>query len=101
MESKDEIPLVCLCMRVCVCIYIYIYIYIYVCVCVCVCVCVFFIYVCLIVSSPYLFVFGDDRVCGTREQMMLQVDLVRHRVGAGASLREDFYQSFIMFLNKF
>ena len=32
------------------------------CVCVCVCVCV---------SSPYLLVFGGDRVCGTREQMML------------------------------
>jgi len=28
-------------------------------------------------------VFGDDRVCGTREQMMLQVDLVRLSSGAG------------------
>ena len=28
-------------------------------------------------SSPYLLVFGDDRVHGTREQMMLQVELVR------------------------
>jgi len=35
------------------------------------------------VSSPYLLVFGDDRVRGTREQSMLQVDLVRHRAGAG------------------
>jgi len=35
------------------------------------------------VSSPYLLVFGRDRVHGTREQMMLQVDLVRHRDGAG------------------
>jgi len=35
------------------------------------------------VSSPYLLVFGDDRVHGTREQLMLQVDLVRHRAGAG------------------
>jgi len=34
------------------------------------------------VSSPYLLVFGDDRVRGTREQSMLQVDLVRHRVEA-------------------
>jgi len=34
------------------------------------------------VSSPYLFVFGDDRVRGTQEQSMLQVDLVRHRAGA-------------------
>jgi len=30
-----------------------------VCVCVCVCVCFFFIYT---ISSPYLLVFGDDRV---------------------------------------
>jgi len=28
-------------------------------------------------------VFGDDRVRGTREQMMLQVDLVRHRAEVG------------------
>jgi len=65
MESKDEIPLVCLC--VCVCVYIY-------------------IYICLTVSSPYLLVFGDDRVRGTRKQMMMQVDLVRHRAEAWASL---------------
>jgi len=48
-------------------------------VCVRVCVCVF-----ILLSSPYLLVFGDDRVRGTREQMMwLQVDLVRlsHRAG--------------------
>jgi len=31
----------------------------------------------LTVSSPYLFVFGDDRVRGTREQVMMQVELVR------------------------
>jgi len=37
------------------------------------------------VSSPYLLVFGDDRVCGTREQMMLQVDLVRRRLRTWAS----------------
>jgi len=37
----------------------------------------------LIVRSPYLLVLGDDRVRGTREQMMLHVDLVRHKVGAG------------------
>ena len=36
----------------------------------------------LIVSSPYLLVFGDDRVHCTREQMILQVDLVRRRSGA-------------------
>ena len=34
------------------------------------------------VSSPSLLVFRGDRVRGTREQSMLQVDLVRHRVEA-------------------
>jgi len=42
-------------MCVCVCV----------CVCMCVCVCVYSI------SSPYLLVFGDDRVHGIREQMTL------------------------------
>jgi len=37
------------------------------------------------ISSPYLLVFGDDRVRGTQEQMILQVVLVRHRLGAWAS----------------
>ena len=37
--------------------------------------------------------FGDDRVRGTREQMTLQVDLVRHRAGAGLDLG-DSYQNF-------
>jgi len=50
------------------------------------------------ISSPYLFVFGDDRVHGTREQMILQVVLVRHRLRACASL--GIYQSFNMFLNQ-
>ena len=36
--------------------------------CVCVIICV-----CVIVSSPYLLVFGDHRVRGTREHMMLLV----------------------------
>jgi len=31
----------------------------------------------LTVSSPYLLVFGDDRIRGTREQVMMQVELVR------------------------
>ena len=48
------------------------------------------IYACLIVSSPYLLVFSDDRVCGTCEQMMLQVDLVRLSSGAEASLGKEF-----------
>jgi len=43
------------------------------------------------VSSPYLLVFGDDRVRDTREQIMLLVDLVRHRVGAGLVWGEEFY----------
>jgi len=46
-------------------IYIYIYIYVY------------------FVSSPYLLVFGDDHVRGKREQMMLQVVLVRLSSRAG------------------
>ena len=37
----------------------------------------------LIVSSPYLLVFGDDRVRGTREQVMMQVELVRLSYGEG------------------
>jgi len=57
---------------------------------VCVCVCVYF------VSSPYLLVFGDDRVRGTREHMMLQVDLVRHRAGGGLDWDKEFSQSFIV-----
>ena len=36
------------------------------------------IYMFYLLSSPYMLVFGDDRVHGTREQMMLlMVDLVR------------------------
>ena len=60
MESKDGIPLVCLYVYICY-IYIYIYVYTY----------MFAYMIIIIVSSPYLLVFGDDRVCGTREQMML------------------------------
>ena len=49
------------------------------------------------ISSPYLLVCGDDRVRGTREQSMLQVDLVRHRVrvrlvGRGLSQSFIFYE---------
>jgi len=37
-----------------------------------------------LLSSPYLLVFSDDRVCGTHEQLMLmQVVLVRLSHGAG------------------
>ena len=41
--------------------------------------------------------FGDDRVRGTREQMLLQVDLVRPRDGAGLVLGEYFIRTFIKF----
>ena len=34
--------------------------------------------------------FGDDRVRGTHEQMMLQVDLVWLSSGVGASLGKEF-----------
>jgi len=44
--------------------------------------CISYIYV-YSVSSPYLLVFDNDRVRGTREQMMLQVDLVRLSDEAG------------------
>jgi len=52
---------------------------------------------CLIVSSPYMLVLGDDRVHGTWEKMMLQVDLVRHRAGVGASLGEVFIRAYYVF----
>jgi len=40
-------------------------------------------YMIYLLSSPYLFVFGNDRVRGTREQMMLMyVALVRLSYGA-------------------
>ena len=42
------------------------------------------------VSSPYLLVCDNDRIRGIREQMMLQVGLVRHRAGAGLDLGEGF-----------
>ena len=39
------------------------------------------------ISSPYLLVFGDDRVRGTREQrMLMQVVLVMLRRGARDSM---------------
>ena len=41
--------------------------------------------------------FGDDRVRDTREQMLLQVDLVRPRDGAGLVLGEDFIRTFMKF----
>ncbi|QCD89555.1 hypothetical protein DEO72_LG4g501 [Vigna unguiculata] len=41
-------------------------------------------------GSPYLLVCGDDRIRNIREQMMLQVDLVRHRAEARLDLGEGF-----------
>jgi len=38
------------------------------------------------VSSPYLLVVGDDRVCGTREQVMMQVQMVRLSCGEGMTM---------------
>jgi len=58
-------------------------------------VCVYF------VSSPYLLVFGDDRVRGTWEQMMLQVDLVRLSSGAGKTHGNNFIEFYhLWFWNK-
>jgi len=47
------------------------------------------------VSSPYLRVCGDDRIRSIREQMMLQVDLVRLRAGAGLDWDLYFYSDFL------
>jgi len=44
-------------------------------------------------------VFGDDRVRGTREQMMLQVDPVRLKDGAWASLGVFYKVVFIYFMD--
>ena len=46
-------------------------------------VCLVYFYVVLYFSSPYLLVFGDDRVLGTCEQVMMQVELVRPSSGEG------------------
>jgi len=55
------------------------------------------IYVCLTISSPYMLVFGDDRILSTHKQGMLQVDLVRHRSGVGLVWDKEFHQSFYIF----
>ena len=44
-----------------------------------------YIHIFILFSSPHLLVCGDDRIRGIREQMMLQVDLVRPRDGVGAN----------------
>jgi len=55
------------------------------------------IYVCVdYISSPYLLVFGDDRVRSTREQMILQV--VRVRLSYGARIAWEFYVLSLSFI---
>ena len=57
--------------------YLYwLYMYMYVCMFLCV----------SIVNSPYLLVVGDDRVRGTLEQVMMQVELVRLSDGEGMTM---------------
>jgi len=44
-----------------------------------------------LLSSPYLLVIGDDRVCGTREQMLLmQVAQVKLSCGEGIDSRKSY-----------
>ena len=49
------------------------------------------------ISSPYLLVFGDDRVRGTREQVMMQVELVRLSRGEGIAWEFYLYIYFLLF----
>jgi len=56
------------------------------------------LYVYVIVSSPFLLMFGDDCVHGTREQMMLQVDPVRFSSGAGKLMGNNFLD-FLSFMD--
>jgi len=61
----------------------------------------FGIFLCVLtVSSPYLFVFGDDRVRGTREQVMMQVELVRLSCGEGM-FRGTFMFTFVYSILKY
>jgi len=55
------------------------------------------IFLCVLsVSSPYLLVFGDDRVRGTREQVMMQVELVRLSCGGGVIMGFYYYAILIL-----
>ncbi|QCD93097.1 hypothetical protein DEO72_LG5g1168 [Vigna unguiculata] len=40
----------------------------------------------MVMDSPYLLVVGDDRVRGTREQVMMQVEMVRLSCGEGMTM---------------
>ena len=58
-----------------------------------------YIYVFYLLSSPYLRVCGDDRVRGTREQMLvMQVALVQFSRGEGIDLG-NFYMYLFVFEN--
>jgi len=46
-------------------------------------------------------VFGDDRVRGTHEQMILQVELVRLSRGVGESLRVLYYFNLEFLVNSY
>jgi len=48
-------------------------------------------------SSPYLLVFGDDHVRGTREQVIMQVELVRLSCWEGMIMGSFSYVFFILF----
>jgi len=74
MRPKDGVPLMCVFCYIncCICLYSF--------------------------SSPYLLVFGDDRVRGTRVQMKLQVVLVESRSRVWASW-ETLWQRFIIFMS--
>jgi len=64
------------------------------------CICVYNFYMFYLLISPYLLVFGDDRVRGTHEQMMLmQVVLVELSYGEGI-VRESYVFIFYWFWNK-
>jgi len=56
---------------------------------------------CYLFSSPYLLVLGDDRVRGTCEQMILQVELVRLSRGVGASLGVLYYFNLKYLVNSY
>jgi len=56
---------------------------------------------CYLFSSPYLLVFGDDRVRDTREKMILQVELVRLSRGVGKSLGFLYYFNLKYLLNSY
>jgi len=56
-----------------------------------------FMYICLIVSSPYLLVFGDGRICITHEQMISRMVLVRYKVRAGITW-EKALSNFLLFM---